>query len=374
MNEKIRQLFPVLKKYNYLNSAAFSPIPVNAIEAVVSQLHDVSENGSTNYLKWVETKDRTRKVLAEMLGVRSEQIAFMRNTSDGFATIANGFKWKEGDNIVTFAHEFPSNFYAWRRVSKKFGVSLRLCPEKNGQINIDEFIGLIDQDTKLVSISAVQFSSGFRADLEQIGKAARSVDALFAVDIIQALGATPFNLPLQYVDIASGSSHKWLCSPEGCGILYLSARALERVEPTLVGWCSVEEPWSLNDYKQEYKSNALAWESGTGAASLFYGMEQSLKILNEVGVQKIEDYLEELTDFLCEGLPHGRYEIISSRKKEEKSHIVCLKSKNGLSSEDIFRYLEERNIIISARGERIRIAPHFFNIHDDIEKLIENLP
>jgi selenocysteine lyase/cysteine desulfurase len=340
----------------------------------VSQLRDVSENGSTNYPKWVDTKNRARDIIAGMMNVKSEQVAFMRNTSDGFASVANGIDWNEQDNIVTFAHEFPANFYAWRRIRDKFGVELRLCPEIDGRIDLDEFIGLIDENTKLVSISAVQFSTGFRADIERIGKAARKVDALFSVDIIQALGTTPFDLPSQYVDIACGASHKWLCSPEGCGIIYLSDRARERVEPTLVGWISVGDPWDFSDYEQDYKPNALAWETGTGPSSLFYGVEQSLQILNKVGAAKIENYLEELTDHFCEILPDDRYEIVSSRKKGEKSQIVCMTNKNGIASEEVFRHLEERNIIISARGERIRVSPHFFNTHKDIEKLVENLP
>lgn len=374
MNESIRKLFPALEKHTYLNNAAVAPLPITTIGAVVSQLRDVSENGSSNHPKWVETKERSRVAIAGMLGVRSEQVAFVRNTSDGFASVANGLDWKKGDNIVTFAREFPANFYAWRRIRDKFGIELRLCSEINGRIDLDEFIGLIDENTKLVSISAVQFSTGFRADLERIGKAARKVDALFAVDVIQALGTTPFDLPSQYVDITCSASHKWLCSPEGCGIIFLSDRARERVEPTLVGWISVEDPWNFNDYEQEFQPNALAWESGTGTSSLFYGLEQSLKILNMVGAKKIENYLEELTDFMCEILPRENYEIISSREKGEKSQIVCIKNKNGLAAQEVFKYLEERNIIVSARGERIRISPHFFNNREDIEKLVENLP
>ena len=119
MNENIRKLFPVLEKHVYLNSAAVAPIPITSIGAIVSQLRDVSEYGSTNYPKWVETKDNARNILADMLGVRSEQIAFMRNTSDGFASVANGLEWKDSDNIVTFAREFPANFYAWRRIRDK---------------------------------------------------------------------------------------------------------------------------------------------------------------------------------------------------------------------------------------------------------------
>ena len=115
----------------------------------------------------------------------------MRNVSDGISSVANGLKWNTGENIVTFAREFPANYYAWRRVRDEFGVELRLCPERDGGIEMDEFIDLIDSNTRLVSISAVQYASGFKADLERIGNATRKVDALFCVDIIQGFGAMP---------------------------------------------------------------------------------------------------------------------------------------------------------------------------------------
>lgn len=374
MNETIRSLFPATQKYVYLNSAAVAPIPSSAVEAVYSQLKDVSENGAVNFNEWIATKQRARWLVAEMLGVKTEQIAFMRNTSDGLASIAGGLKWRKGDNIVSFAKEFPANFYAWRRIRDAFGVELRLCPERNGRIDLDELIGLIDIDTKLVSISAVQFASGFRADLQRIGEAARKLDALFVVDMIQGFGAMPFDLPAQMVDVAAGASHKWLCSPEGCGILYLSERARERIEPTLIGWISVEEAWDFDDLEQEFKSNALAWESGTGSASLFYGLEQSLKLLHETGAVMIEKYLEELSDYLCESLAGKNYEIVSSRRTAEKSQIVCLKNRDGLTCGEIAKLLESKNIIVSPRGDRLRIAPHFFNNRADIDALIDALP
>lgn len=373
MNAEIRELFPAAKNYTYLNSAAVAPLPTIAVEAVIRQLRDVSENGSAHFTDWVATKNRAREIIAQMLKVKSEQVAFVRNTSDGISTVANGLKWRKGDNIVSFEREFPSNFYPWRRVRDVFEVELRLCPERGGRIDSDEFINLIDAQTKVVAISAVQFASGFRADLERIGRAARKFDALFVVDIIQAFGTTTFDLEAQFVDIAAGASHKWLCSPEGSGILYLSDRARERVEPTLVGWISVEDGWNFEDREQPFKSNALAWESGTGAAALFYGLEQSAKLLYETGADKIENYLEDLTDYLCELLAGKDYEIVSSRAKGEKSPIVCIKNNNGQTSGEIAKRLETENIIVSPRGDRVRIAPHFFNNQEDIERFAANL-
>lgn len=374
MNEQIRSQFAALDHFTYLNSAAVSPIPRAAFDAVVSQLADVAIYGSEHYIEWIATKNRARDLLAGMLNVKSEQIAFMRNTSDGFASVANGLTWKQGDNIVSFEGEFPANFYPWRMVRDRYGVELRLVPERDGRIDLDELISLIDSNTKLVAISAVQFASGFRADLEKIGKATRSAGALFAVDIIQGLGARGFDLPAEYVDIASSASHKWLCAPEGCGFLFVSDRARDRIEPSFVGWISVESPWDFADREQPFKPNALAWESGTGTSSLFYGLEQSLKLLTETGLSAIESYLEDLSDLLCESLAGKNYDIISSRRPGEKSPIVCVKHSGGMSCNDIAAKLQKENIIVSPRGDRLRIAPHFYNNQEDIERLINALP
>jgi selenocysteine lyase/cysteine desulfurase len=374
MNNEIRRLFPATQKYTYLNSAAVSPMPSTAVDAVRSQLDDVSLNGSLNYLEWVATKNRARSLVASMLNVAADNVAFMRNTSDGFAAVASGMTWNSGDNIVSFANEFPANFYPWRRVRDRFGVELRLAPEREGRIDLDEMISMIDSNTRLVAISATQYASGFNADLERICKAAHAVGALVAVDIIQALGARGFDLPALGVDIASGASHKWMCAPEGCGILYVSDDARDRVYPTFDGWISVETPWDFEDREQPFKPNALAWESGTGCSSLFYGLEQSAKLLTDTGLDRIEAYLDELTDYLCELLAGKKYEVISSRSPGEKSAIVCIRHLDGLTSNDIASQLQNENIIISPRGDRVRIAPHFYNNREDIERLVAALP
>ena len=374
MNEDIRPLFPAANFYTYLNSAAVSPMPLIAIDAITHQLNDVAAHGAAHYQEWVDTKNRARALIAEMLCVRPDQIAFLRNTSDGLATIAAGLKWDAGDNIVSFEREFPANFYPWRRIRDEFDVELRLAPERNGRIDIDELIGMIDSNTRVVTISAVQYASGFRADLERIGRAARAVDALFCVDIIQAFGAEPLDLPAQFVDAASGASHKWLCAPEGCGILYLSDRARELVNPTLVGWISVETPWDFEDREQPLKSTALAWESGTGCSSLFYGLEQSLKLLHETGIHNIQRHLAYLTDGLCGALAGRDYEIVSSRRPGEGSAIVCLRHIGGLSADDIAKKLASEHVVVSPRGDRVRIAPHFYNNSDDINRLLAALP
>lgn len=372
-HNELRKLFPITENYVYLNHAGVSPPPTTAIEAMTSQLRDVQMRGILGYRGWLAAKHRCRALMAQLLNAEAEQIAFMRNTSDGLSTIANGLTWEKGENIVTFAKEFPSNIYPWRRIRDKYGVELRLCPERDGRIETDEFISLIDEKTRVVTISAVQFASGFRADLKKISEAAHKVDALFVVDGIQALGVTPIDVQAQGIDALAGASHKWLLAPEGAGYLYLSERARNRIEPTLVGWISVENPDDFADIEQNYRGGTLAWESGTFASSLFYALEVSLNLLLENGVENSATHLGNLTDFLCESLDTTKYEIISSRLPNEKSAIVCIKNLHGISSDEIMKALEAKKICVSSRGDRLRIAPHIYNTEADISILVNAL-
>ncbi len=163
MNENLRSLFSHTGRVVYLNHAAVSPPPMKTIEAVSAQMRDVAENGTLHYRQWVAVKERARKLAAEMIGAQPAQLAFMRNTSDGLSTVANGLRWREGDNIVTFQGEFPSNIYPWLRLREAANVEVRFCEERDGRIDVDELISLIDSQTRVVAISHVQYASGFRA-------------------------------------------------------------------------------------------------------------------------------------------------------------------------------------------------------------------
>ncbi|HEX8492758.1 MAG TPA: aminotransferase class V-fold PLP-dependent enzyme [Pyrinomonadaceae bacterium] len=374
MNGDLRALFPHTQHTVYLNHAAVSPPPVSAIAAVEAQMRDVSINGSLHYRRWVAVRENARKLAAAMIGARPEQIAFMRNTSDGLSTIANGLRWRAGDNIVTFRREFPSNVYPWLRLREAYGVEVRMCEELDGRVDISELINLIDERTRLVAISHVQYGSGFRADLEQLGRAARARNALLVVDVIQSMGVLPIDVESELIDAAAGACHKWLLTPEGVGLLYLSDRARERIQPTLVGWTSVPDPEAYANFEQDWQHGALAWETGTGPTALLHGLEASLKLLHETGVERISVYLNELTDYLCERIQWRDYEIVSSRRAGEKSQIVCIRHRGGQTPVALYSHLKRQNIVVAPRGDRLRIAPHFYNLTEEIETLVNALP
>jgi len=374
MTPEIRALFPITQRSVYFNHAAISPPPITTIRAVEAQLRDVHENGSANFRSWLAVKEDARKLLANFLGARPEQVAFVRNTSDALSTVANGFTWRAGDNIVTFSHEFPSNIYPWLRIRDVFGVEVRMCEEREGRVDLSELESMIDDRTRIVAISHVQYASGFRTDLARLGQVARRHDALFVVDTIQALGVVPTDVEAEFIDVAAGASHKWLLAPEGVGYLFLSERARERIQPTLVGWTSVPDPDDYLNFEQGWNRGTLAWETGTGPAALFYGFKASLELLQNAGVRKIAGYLEELTDYLCERLAGRDYEVVSSRAPGEKSSIVCIRHRGGLSSMALYHHLNQRNIITAPRGDRLRIAPHFYNTATEVDEFAAALP
>ena len=374
MTPELRALFPITQRSVYFNHAAISPPPITTIRAVEAQLRDVNENGSANFRSWLAVKEDARKLLANLLGARAEQVAFVRNTSDALSTVANGFNWRPGDNIVTFSREFPSNIYPWLRIRDVFGVEVRMCEEHEGRIDLAELESMIDDHTRIVAISHVQYASGFRTDLTRLGRVARRHDALFVVDAIQALGAVPTNVEAEFIDVAAGASHKWLLAPEGVGYLFLSDRARERIQPTLVGWTSVPNPDDYLNFEQGWNRGTLAWETGTGPAALLHGFKASLELLHNSGVQKIANYLEELTDYLCERLARKNYAVVSSRAAGEKSQIVCIRHCGGLSSMALYHHLNQRNIVTAPRGDRLRIAPHFYNTAAEVDQFASALP
>ena len=371
----LRDLFPITKRYNYLNHAAVSPLPLPTVNAVEAQLKDVQENGSVNFQSWISVKEQARRLLAGLLGARPEQVAFMRNTSAALSSVANGITWRPGDNLVTFRNEFPSNLYPWLRIRDVLGVEVRMCDERNGRIEFDDLAKLVDRSTRLVTISHVQFASGFRTDLGRLGRLVRQHDALLVVDTMQALGVVPTDVEAELVDVAAGAGHKWLMAPEGVGYLYLSDRARERVQPTLVGWISVPHPEDYHNLNQGWNHGTLAWESGTGPAALIYGLKASLELLTALGVAQTTRHLKQLTDHLCERL-QGKppYEVVSSRLPGEKSQIVCIRHTAGMTAMALYSHLKKQNIITAPRGDRLRIAPHLYNTREEIDQLVDALP
>jgi cysteine desulfurase / selenocysteine lyase len=377
MNSEIRKLFPVTQNHIYLNHAAVCPISIPVYERMQRHARDVMENGAVNYREWLAAIKQARELSARLINARPDEIAFASSTSAGLAVIANGVDWRAGDNIVTADCEFPANIVPWMRIRREFGVEVKMARERDCRLETEEILSLIDDRTRVVTLSFVEFASGFRNDLAAIGRHCSERDVLFVVDAIQGLGALGIDVEACAIDALSADAHKFLLGPEGAALFYVSRRAMERVKPTLVGWLSVNDPDDYSNYDQPYAPNARRFESGALNTAGVAGLGAAIELFLQVGVEKIENYLLGLGDYLCEHiqgeLTDRGYRVASSRRDGEKSAIICIEHEK-YSAHDLYHLLNDRRIITTPRLGRLRISPHFYNTREEIERLIEALP
>ena len=377
MNQAIRSLFPVTEKYIYMNHAAVSPLSVRARDSMNALSEDVTSNGAANYKDWLRAYEDTREAAARLVKAQAHEIAFMQNTSGALSAIANGIRWREGDSVVGYNVEFPANVYPWMRLAETRGIRLKQAPEREGRIDADELIALVDDSTRVVAVSWVQFASGFRSDIARIGRFCRDRDIIFVVDAIQGLGGLELDVVRDSVDAFAADAHKYLLGPEGVALMYVSDRVIDRIAPTVVGWTSVKsyEQFAHGslDYDLDYRKGALRFECGTLNTVGVYGLGAAINLFLEVGPEKIEEYLLGLSDYLAESLKAKGYDLISSRQKGETSAIVCCTHKRHTSA-SLYHLLLEKNIITTHRVGRLRISPHFYNTREEIDTLIAALP
>lgn len=371
---RYRAWFPITQSYTYLNHASVAPLPLPTMQAMQQMVEGVARHGGRNFEQWEQTTAAARSAAARLINARPEQFAFLRNTSEALSAIANGISWKPGDNIVSAAIEFPANVYPWSRLSDAYGVELRLQPETDGRIDVDGLLALVNERTRVLTLSWVQFGTGQRFDLQHIGRFCRERDILFVVDAVQGLGAFQLDVQRDYVDALAAGAHKFLLGPKGISLLYLSDRARERITPTVIGWTSV---LNFRDYavheKLEFREGALPFECGTLNEVGICGFGRTLEMFLEVGPPKIQEYLLFLMSYLRTALEDRGYLVHSPRDVSETSAIlVCDHPQHP--AEEIHQQLETENILVSVRLGRLRVAPHFYNTVEEIDALLSQLP
>ena len=373
MNNAIRSLFPVTETYVYLNHAAVSPLSTRVRDAMNHLVNDVTLNGSVNYYDWLDTYERARASAARLVNARPHEIAFMRNTSEALSTVANGLAWRAGDNIVTNNVEFPANVYPWMRVAEKHNVTIKRAVERDGRIDPDELLALVDERTRVVAISWVQFSSGFRSDLQRIGRFCRERGVLFVVDAIQGLGGLQMDVERDAVDAFAADAHKYLLGPEGIAVMYISERVLDQIEPTVVGWTSVKHWEDYLDYQLDYRDGALRFECGTLNTAGVYGVGAALDLFLEVGPDTLERYLLGLSDDLAEQLRAKGYGVVGPRRAGETSGIVCCTHPRHTPA-SLYHSLLKQKIVTAPRVGRLRVSAHFYNTREEMDALVAALP
>ncbi len=371
--ERLRSFFPVTRQLAYLNHAGVAPVSTRVVEALARFSREASERGAFDYDAFFDAEvERVRGRAARLVGADPGEIAFVKNTTEGLGLVATGLDWRRGDRVLSCDLEYPSNVHAWTALRPQ-GVETVLLRGRNGRLPIEDVEqALRVPSVRLLSVSSVQFGSGFRSDLAELGRLCRDRGVLFCVDAIQSLGCLPLDVETCGIDFFAADGHKWLCSVEGCGILYVARRVLERVQPRILGWRSMVHDHDFDRYDVDLKRNAGRFEEGTPNVPGIFALGAAIDLWLEVGVPAIAGRVLALTDRLVAGLERRGAELLSARGASESSGIVSFRWP-GEAPERTAERLRARFIFVVSRRGGVRASPHVYNHEDEIDALVEAL-
>lgn len=363
--------FPSPGEHIQLNHAGVAPWPRRTVTAVSRFAGESHTLGPAGYEGWLRTEEELRRQLCRLIKAGSpEDIALLKNTSEGLSVVAYGLSWVAGDNIVTTDQEFPSNRIVWQSLAPQ-GVELREAALTRSETPEDALFARVDERTRLITVSSVQYATGLRLDLERIGAFCRRHRILFCVDAIQSLGMIELDLARIQADFVVADGHKWMMGPEGIALFYVRPGLRDQLALRQYGWHMVEH---VGDYERRDWSvarSARRFECGSPNMLGIHGLHASLSLLFEVGLDVVSRmalangaYVAELIDSHA-----GKLELLSEQAPERRSAIVTFRHR-GMAPAQLYQQLRERRITCAQRGGGIRFAPHFYTRREALEEAV----
>ncbi|MDX1945678.1 MAG: aminotransferase class V-fold PLP-dependent enzyme [Pirellulaceae bacterium] len=372
---RFRPLMPIAARLVYFDHAAVAPLPAPTRDAMRQWLDQATNQGDVAWPAWARRVEEVRRTAAALIAAQPDEIALIPNTTTGIGLIAEGYPWREGDNIVTLANEFPSNQYPWMNLASR-GVETRTIPAQGGRIDLDRLEATCDERTRIVSLSWVGFATGWRIDPREIGQLCRRKGCLFFLDAIQGLGVFPLDVHAAGVDFLAADGHKWLLGPEGAGILFVKREHLSLLRPLGCGWNSVVAGSDYSRIDLKFRPEAARYEGGSHNMIGIAGLGASLDLLASLGLSPhnspIADQVLASTDYAAAQLMDLGATLLAPREAENRSGIVTFQLP-GHDPHDIRRRLEAAGTIVRCRAGGVRISPHGYATRFEVDALIGEL-
>jgi selenocysteine lyase/cysteine desulfurase len=371
--ERTRSFFPVTQTLAYLNHAGVAPISTRVAEALARYVSEATRQGAFDYARVYDAEiERVRGRAAELIGASRDEIAFVKNTSEGLGLVAAGLDWQRGDRVVVCDLEYPSNVYAWWSLRPQ-GVETVMLRGRDGALPLESVEAALSHPrTRLLALSSVEFASGARNDLPALGRLCRERGVLFCVDAIQSLGCFPLDVEACHIDFLAADGHKWLLSVEGCGLFYCRRALIAGLTPRVVGWRSVTDNLDFDRYHFDLQPGAGRFEEGTPNVPGIFALGAAIDLLLELGVEAIGKRVLALTDELCEALAARGAEVASPRVPGQASGIVAFTLPDEAPARTAAR-LRAKGVFVVARRGCVRASPHFYNSSEDLERLLHAL-
>ena len=369
--KELRKQFPSIGRGLYLNHAAVSPWPRCTSDAVIRFANENTLDGPSAYRDWIAREKDLRLQLARLINAESgDDIALLKNTTEGISLVAWGLDWKQGDNIVIPLGEFPSNRLPWLAQAAR-GVTVREVDIRAAENAETALLEAMDERTRLLSVSAVQWQDGFRLDLQQLGAACESSGALFFVDAIQQLGALPLDVRDCHVDFLAADAHKWLLGPEGVAVFYCSERARPQLQLLQQGWHMFDNPWNFKRREWHASRTAKRFEAGSPNTLGQTAFHASLTLLLLHGMKNVAARILHNSAFLIDALTEvGGVNLSSHSAANRRSGIVSFEHES-ISSRELHSRLTRAGITTALRGNSIRLSPHFYQDETDLAELVD---
>lgn len=368
LTDRFRREMPVADRWAYFDHAAVAPISRPARDALAGWAAESASQGDTAWAQWSRRVAAVRQTAATLLGAAADEVAFVHNTTHGISQIAEGFPWRAGDNVVTLAHEFPSNQYPWLHLGSR-GVESRRVEMPDGGLDFDRLVDAIDGRTRLVAVSWVNYAAGWRTDLETLAELVHGTGALLLVDAIQGLGVFPIDVTRMGVDFLAADGHKWLLGPEGAGLLYVRRDHLEKIRPTAVGWHSVVHDHDFTRIELALKPTAQRFEGGSENIPGVLALGASIQLLLDLGIANIAKRILTYTDAAGDALRDLGAILHSHRDDEHSSGIISFELP-GRSPDDVRRHCLAHHVALGCRAGRLRISPHAYQNEADLARLL----
>jgi selenocysteine lyase/cysteine desulfurase len=359
--------FPVARRWAYFDHAAVAPLPRRAADALRAWTAEQEQNGVVNWRMWEEKLELFRDRLAFLVGAHRDEIAFVNSTTHGIGLVAEGFPWREGDSVVIPAEEYPSNIYPWMNLASR-GVSARLVPSRDGRIWPEDLAAAMDQTTRVLAISHVEFASGFRNNLDLLAELCHDRGVALFVDAIQGLGPLQIDLCTTPVDFLAADGHKWLLGPEGAGLLFVRRDWIDRLRPLGVGWHSVVGSYNAPEVDFRLKPNAQRWEGGSFNMPGLQALAASVELLLELGTEQVSQRILDRATAVREVAAEAGWRVSGSKRPEDHSGIVVIEH-DRIGAHDAARALREQSVAVAARRGRLRISAHIYNNEEDLQRL-----
>lgn len=358
----------------YLNHAGISPASARVVAAVSEALvQSAHEPMGVFFSHIIPAQASARTRLARLMGVPPEHLALTKNTGHGLSIVADGLKLDAGDNVVSVDCEYPSVVFPWYAQADR-GIETRLVtPKSDGTFTADDLDAVMDDRTRVVTVSWVQFGTGFRCDLAAIAAAAHARKALFIVDVIQGLGALPLNVEALGVDIAVTGSHKWLMAPPGTGGLYVAPSVLDRLRLVNMGAGSVVDMMKFDPLDFTPKPTVQRYEEGSPNGLGLVGLNAALSLLEEVGIEAISTQIFALSAYASKKLEAKNYRVVSPCDDSQRAGLVTFRHRS-LPNGAVLSALEKAKVTGAVRGGNLRFSPHFYNTIEEIDRAVEALP